>query len=159
MTQLSNLTMVIQDKRYQTDPEWGVPCQKSAGAAGMDLRACIDSPVALGLTPTKIGLGIAVAIPVGYVGLLIPRSSMGSCGLELVNTTGVIDSDYRGELIAQVRNKLADTTELRIRPGDRIVQLVIVPAVTFATITYKENFDENEATARGEGGFGSTGVK
>lgn len=154
MSQLSTLTVVIIDDNYNI---WGKPAYESDGAAGMDLRACIDKPLVLGWEKVKLHLGVAVAIPKGHMGVLVPRSSTGSKGLELVNTMGVIDSDYRGEIIAWVRNKYPEHP-LEIQPGDRIVQLIILPVATFASITYKTSFDPNEDTVRGDGGFGSTGA-
>lgn len=154
MNQLSKLTVVLLDRNHYE--VWGKPAYESDQAAGIDLRACLDEPIDLGWEKVKIHLGVAVAIPQGYMGLLVPRSSTGSKGLELVNTMGVIDSDYRGELIAWVRNKYPDAP-IKIQPGDRIIQLIIVPTVTFATIEYKSNFDPSDSTARGAGGFGSTG--
>ena len=94
--------------------------------------------------------GIKVEIPYGYVGFLLPRSSWGTrYGMRLRNTTGVIDSDYRGEVIICAEFAYTPT----IQEGDRVAQLVIVPAPQFEII---EGF-VNE-TARGEGGFGSTGA-
>ena len=153
MSQLSTLPVVVLDDRYNV---WGMPAYESTGAAGIDLRACVDETLTLGWEKVKLHLGIAVAIPQGYMGLLVPRSSTGSKGLELVNTMGVIDSDYRGELIAWIRNKYPENP-MQIQPGDRVVQLIIVPIATFANIEYKPNFDSSDATARGAGGFGSTG--
>lgn len=155
MSQLSTLPVVVLDDRYNV---WGMPAYESNGAAGIDLRACIDETITLGWEKVKLHLGIAAAIPQGHMGILVPRSSTGSKGLELVNTMGVIDSDYRGEIIAWARNKYPENP-LEIQPGDRIVQLIIIPVTTFASITYKSSFDPNEDTARGGGGFGSTGAK
>ena len=154
MSQLAKLTFVILDERYYT---WGLPTYASLDAAGIDLRACLDETVSLGHAKVKLHLGVAAAIPRGHVGLLVPRSSTGSKGLELINTVGVIDSDYRGEIMAHVRNKYPEQ-ELLIQPGDRIVQLIIVPIATFANIEHKTSFDPSDQTDRGDGAFGSTGA-
>lgn len=99
-----------------------------------------------------IGLGFAAAVPDGYVGLLLPRSSAGAKhGLELNNTCGVIDSDYRGEWKAAMRTKSG--IPFSWNKGDRVLQFMIVPVAT-VTLKLVESLDETE---RGTGGFGSTG--
>lgn len=99
-----------------------------------------------------IGLGFATAIPEGYVGLLLPRSGTGAKhGLELNNTCGVIDSDYRGEWKAAIKTKSG--IPFSWLAGDRILQFMIVP-IAKIELELVENLD---ATSRGEGGFGSTG--
>lgn len=99
-----------------------------------------------------IGLGFAAAVPDGYVGLLLPRSSTGAkFGLELNNTCGVIDSDYRGEWKAALKTKSG--APFSWAQGDRILQFMIVP---IANVTL-ELVDSLDNTARGTGGFGSTG--
>lgn len=98
------------------------------------------------------GLGFAAAVPEGFVGLLLPRSSMGAkYGLELNNTCGVIDSDYRGEWKASLRTKSGIPISWGV--GDRVVQFLIVPIAQLEL----ELVESLEETARGEGGFGSTG--
>jgi len=98
----------------------------------------------------KFFTGLKVQIPQGYVGLLLPRSSYGlKYGMRLHNTCGVIDSDFRGEIIVSAHFE----TPATLNPGDRIAQLVIVPAPQFEIVEGLVN-----ETARGEGGFGSTGV-
>lgn len=130
-------------------------------AAGIDVRASIPRTIVLD-SPyvTKIPLGLGMEIPTGYMGMLVPRSGMGSRGLELINTVGIIDSDYRGEIVAIVRNKLHGTNQpLRIDPGERIAQIVIVPIVPLAHFSMVGHvpFDKLSKTERGDGGFGSTG--
>lgn len=99
-----------------------------------------------------IGLGFAAAVPDGYVGLLLPRSSTGAkFGLELNNTCGVIDSDYRGEWKAALKTK--SDALFSWSQGDRILQFMIVP---IANVTL-ELVDSLDTTARGTSGFGSTG--
>ena len=101
---------------------------------------------------TKIPLGFAAAIPKGYVGLLLPRSGVGAKhGLELNNTCGVIDADYRGEWVAVMRTKSGN--EFCWQAKDRVLQCVLVPVLS-PTLERVEDLD---ATDRGEGGFGSSG--
>lgn len=103
--------------------------------------------------PVKVPLGFAAAIPKGYVGLLLPRSSSGGKhGVELNNTCGVIDADYRGEWMAILRTKSGES--FAWAEGDRVLQCVVVPALS-VTI---EVVDELDDTERGEGGFGSSGT-
>jgi len=126
----------------------------TAGAAAMDLCACVDEAVTLGagqraLIPT----GIAIALPdPGYVALVFARSGLGiKRGVCLSNGVGVIDSDYRGEIGVGLVN-LSDEA-YTVQPGDRIAQLMVVPVVQPA-LSFVEELDETE---RGRGGFGSTG--
>ena len=103
-------------------------------------------------TEVKIPLGFAAAIPKGYVGLLLPRSGVGAKhGLELNNTCGVIDADYRGEWVAVMRTK--DGSVFTWNAGERILQCVVVPVLSVNLQLVKEL----EGTERGEGGFGSSG--
>ena len=103
-------------------------------------------------TEKKFPLGFAAAIPKGYVGLLLPRSGTGAKhGLELNNTCGVIDADYRGEWIAVMRTKSGK--EFSWQQGERVLQCVLVPVLS-PTLEQVEDLD---ATDRGEGGFGSSG--
>ena len=99
-----------------------------------------------------IGLGFAAAVPDGHVALLLPRSSSGAKhGLELNNTCGVIDSDYRGEWKAAMRTKSG--TPFSWQAGDRVLQFLVVP-IANVSLNQVDDLDE---TKRGEGGFGSTG--
>ena len=103
-------------------------------------------------TEKKFPLGFAAAIPKGYVGLLLPRSGTGAkYGLELNNTCGVIDADYRGEWIAVMRTKSGK--EFSWKQGERVLQCVLVPVLS-PTLEQVEDLDD---TDRGEGGFGSSG--
>ena len=130
-----------------------LPYYATAGAAALDLHACIDEPAVLpaggeALIPT----GIAAAIPEGCVGVLAVRSSMGiRHGVAMSNGIGVIDSDYRGPLRVGLHN--FRDTEYVVEPGDRIAQLLILPAPRPVLV----GFAELSETARGAGGFGSTG--
>jgi dUTP pyrophosphatase len=133
--------------------EGSLPSAQHAGDAGLDLRAAIDATVKPGervMVPT----GVAVAIPDGHAGLVLPRSGLATArGLTLSNSPGLIDAGYRGEVICSVVNLDRDEA-VEIRAGDRIAQLVIVaiPAVSPAWA------DDLPQTGRGEGGFGSTGT-
>ncbi len=133
-----------------------LPSYGSAFAAGADLVACPDTPaVEIGIGETiLIPTGLAMEIPVGYVGLIYARSGI-ACkrGLAPANKVGVIDSDYRGEILVALHNHSAKPQ--RIERGERIAQLVITP---YLAVEYAEA-DTLEDTARGEGGFGSTGSK
>lgn len=130
-----------------------LPYYATAGAAALDLHACIDEPVTLpaggeALIPT----GIAAAIPEGHVGILAVRSSMGiRHGVAMSNGIGVIDSDYRGPLRVGLHN--FRNTKYVVEPGDRIAQLLVLPVVCPEV----EVVSELSETARGAGGFGSTG--
>ena len=130
-----------------------LPYYATAGAAALDLHACIDEPAVLpaggeALIPT----GIAAAIPEGCVGVLAVRSSMGiRHGVAMSNGIGVIDSDYRGPLRVGLHN--FRDTEYVVEPGDRIAQLLILPVLRPEI----EVVSELSETARGAGGFGSTG--
>jgi dUTP pyrophosphatase len=135
------------------DPEAELPAAAHPGDAGMDLRSTIDVEVAPGeraLVPT----GVAVAIPEGHAGLVLPRSGLASrLGLTLANAPGLIDAGYRGEVTCAVVN-LDPAEPVRIRRGDRIAQLVVVP-IASVSATWVEELPPSE---RGGGGFGSTGV-
>ncbi len=131
-----------------------VPFYASAGAAGMDLCACIDGPVTI--APREIvslPTGIAIALPSAeYVALVFARSGLGiKHGVALANGVGVIDSDYRGEIRVGLVNQSAQP--YTVQPGDRVAQLVVTPVVR-AELELAEDLDETE---RGAGGFGSTG--
>jgi dUTP pyrophosphatase len=140
------------------DPRIGngipLPEAATAGAAGVDLRACLDAPIdlAAGAT-TLIGTGIAIHLgDPGLAAMILPRSGLGhKHGIVLGNLVGLIDSDYQGELRVSCWNRGSET--FRIEPGDRIAQLVVVPVVP-VSFEVVEAFAESE---RGAGGFGHTG--
>lgn len=142
--------MIVNFKKLEEGaqkPKFGKP-----GDAGADLVATsVDSSTREG--QIVYGTGLAVEIPEGMVGLVFPRSSIRNYDLVLSNGVGVIDSGYRGEIMAtfNLKNPWADIYKV----GDRIAQLVIVPV---PVIQYRE-VDELSETERGEGGHGSTGVK
>lgn len=135
------------------DPRAKLPAYGSADAAGADLRALTGGPVAIAPGETALlHTGLAFAIPKGYVGLVFARSSLGAKrGLAPANKVGVIDADYRGELMVALHNHGA--VPQVVEDGDRVAQLVIVPYLT-ARFTPA---DELDGTERGGGGFGSTG--
>lgn len=130
------------------------PSYATVGAAGIDLPACLDCP--LEVPPgarVKVPTGIAIEIPHSHVvGLVFPRSGLATKhGISLANAVGVIDSDYKGEIIVAVFNQ--GKREYVISPGERVAQLVFMPV--FQAIL--EEAELLEDTARGKGGFGSTG--
>jgi dUTP pyrophosphatase len=130
------------------------PYYASAGAAAMDLHACIDEAVVLKAEErTMIPTGIAIALPdPGYVALVFARSGLGiKKGINLSNGVGVIDSDYRGEVAVGLFNSSKE--DYTIQPGERIAQLAVMPVVQ-AELEQVDTLDETE---RGAGGFGSTG--
>ena len=140
-----------------------IPTYAKDGDAGMDVIATSI----ISDTPTQItyGLGIALEIPKGFVGLVFPRSSIRKTGLQLSNSVGVIDSGYRGELQATFNKVFGgdrfydetknteDTSNNFYKVGDRIAQIIIIP---YPQIEFEE-VNELSDTERGEGGFGSTG--
>lgn len=130
-----------------------LPVYSSEQAAGADLRAWLEAPLTIQPGETAmIPTGLAMALPVGYMGLIYARSGLAAKrGLAPANKVGVIDPDYRGELLVSLHNhgRMAQTIE----PNERIAQLVITPYIT-ADFTLAVTLDE---TARGTGGYGSTG--
>ena len=143
--------MKVPFRRIDTDA--ALPERAHSGDAGLDLRSVADVVVEPG-ERAFVRTGVAVAIPEGHAGLVLPRSGLASKrGLTLANAPGLIDAGYRGEVVCAVVN-LDRREAVRVVRGDRIAQLVVVavPAVT------AEWADELPASARGEAGFGSTGV-
>lgn len=131
-------------------PNFKLPTRGSSMSAGYDIYMP-EAGTANG-TPVLVGLGFATQIPVGYVGLLLPRSSTGAkYGLEVNNTIGVIDSDYQGEWKAMVKTKSG--IPFSWEAGDRIFQAVFVACLR----TLPQLVEELEASERAAGGFGSTG--
>jgi dUTP pyrophosphatase len=131
-----------------------LPHYASAGAAGLDLRACIESP--LGLHPgdsqlVPSGIAIHVADP-GYAAMVLPRSGLGAnSGIVLGNLVGLIDSDYQGPLMVSIWNR--GKAPFTIQPLERIAQLIVVPVMQVEL----EVVEQFASSARGAGGFGSTG--
>ena len=132
-----------------------LPAYATPGSAGLDLRACLEAPLVLEpgqstLVPTGLAMHIGDA---GYAAMILPRSGLGAKhGIVLGNLVGLIDSDYQGPLMVSCWNR--SRTEFVIQPLERIAQMIIVPVVQ-AAFRRVESF---EASARGEGGFGSTGA-
>jgi len=135
------------------DPDAALPEAQHPGDAGLDLRANADVEVLPG-ERAMIATGVAVAIPDGHAGLVLPRSGLASKqGLTLANSPGLIDAGYRGEVVVAAVN-LDRTESVKVARGDRIAQLVIV-AIPQVEPAWAE---ELPASARGGGGFGSTGA-
>ena len=134
--------------------EFPLPAHATAGSAGMDLRACIDAPLILSpgaAVLVQTGISIYIADP-DLAAVLLPRSGLGhKHGIVLGNLVGLIDSDYQGPLMVSVWNRGA--LPFTINPGDRIAQLVFVPVVQVGF----EVVEDFSTTARGAGGFGSSG--
>jgi len=150
---MAQLQVKVLDERIGRD--FDVPQRATAGSAGIDLRAMVEAPVTLApggceLLPT--GLAIHIADP-SLAGMILPRSGLGhKHGIVLGNLVGLIDSDYQGPLMVSCWNR--GTADFTIAPGERIAQFVLVPVVA-AELQVVEDFDDS---ARGAGGFGSTGT-
>jgi dUTP pyrophosphatase len=131
-----------------------MPAYATAGSAGLDLRACLDAPLELAPGQAELvstGLAIHIADP-GLAAMILPRSGLGhKHGVVLGNLVGLIDADYQGPLMVSCWNR--GSAAYTVQPFERIAQLVIVPVVQ-AEFRIVESFD---ASARGSGGFGSTG--
>ena len=131
-----------------------IPAYATPGSAGLDLRACLDAAIVLAPGQTALiptGLAIHIADP-GLAAVILPRSGLGhKHGIVLGNLVGLIDSDYQGQLMVSCWNR--GPTEFTVQPFERIAQLVIVPVVQ-AQFRRVDSFD---TSARGAGGFGSTG--
>ena len=132
-----------------------LPSYATPGSAGLDLRACLDQPLTLApnawqLVPTGIAMWLKDP---AYAALILPRSGLGhKHGIVLGNGTGLIDADYQGPLMISLWNRGREA--FTMQPGDRVAQLVVMPIVR-ATLRVVEEF---EASERGAGGFGHTGV-
>ena len=131
-----------------------LPRYATAGAAGLDLRACLEAPLALKPGDSRLvpsGISIHIGDP-GFAALILPRSGLGAKhGIVLGNLVGLIDSDYQGPVLVSVWNR--GQSPFTIQPLDRIAQLVVVPV---AQVEF-EVVEEFAASARGAGGFGSSG--
>lgn len=137
------------------NPNATIPTYGSEFAAGCDLYACLDESVTIEPhATTLIKTGLALEVPVGYAGLVYARSGLASKRhLAPANKVGVVDSDYRGEVMVALHNH--GTIPQTIEHGERIAQMVIAPFITADFVEVTELSD----TVRGEGGFGSTGTK
>ena len=148
----AKLAVKIIDDRLGS--EWPLPNYATEGSAGMDLRACIETPLTLHPGETQL-LPTGMAIHIGSTNLcamLLPRSGLGhKHGIVLGNLVGLIDSDYQGQLMVSCWNR--GNTDFVIEPGERIAQMVLVPVVQ-AELNIVDDFSDSE---RGEGGFGHSG--
>lgn len=147
---------MTQTVRFQKlDKRAVCPQYGSADAAGADLYAVLDAPLTIAADETAlVHTGLAVEIPVGFVGLICARSGLATKrGLAPANKVGVIDADYRGEIMIALHNHSA--MPQTIEHGERVAQLLLVP---YLTAVYEET-DHLSETDRGRGGFGSTGTK
>ncbi len=147
--------MKILFKKLPHAKDLALPSYETSSAAGMDIRAALEEPMVLkpgerALIPT----GLQMAIPHGYEAQIRPRSGLAiRNGITMLNTPGTIDADYRGEVKVIAIN--LGQEDFEVNHGDRIAQMVIAPVTQFPVVEV-ENLDETE---RGEGGFGSTGIK
>ena len=136
------------------DPELPLPAYAHQGDAGLDLRAREDAVVPPGGGRVLMPTGIAIAIPEGYAGFVLPRSGNAlNHGVTMANAPGLIDAAYRGEIkVILVNHDPAAACAIRV--GDRIAQLVIAPVAHAEVVLYEAELD---VTLRGSGGYGSTG--
>lgn len=136
--------------------EWPLPAYATEASAGMDLRAALEAPLTLASGDTALipsGISIHLADP-HLCAVVLPRSGLGHRhGIVLGNGTGLIDADYQGPLLISVWNRSQES--FTIQPGDRIAQLVVLP-ITRVSLQVVDTFADS---ARGEGGFGHTGVR
>ena len=151
---MHHIDVKILDPRLKDASSNLAPHYATPGAAGLDLRACIDVPMKLHPGETHMvpsGIAIHLADP-GLAAIVLPRSGLGhKHGIVLGNLVGLIDSDYQGEIFISVWNRSKETFTLN--PMDRLAQLVVVPVVQVGFNVV----DEFSASDRGAGGFGSTG--
>lgn len=147
----SNMTEKVNIKKLSQNAV--IPTYGSEFSAGADLYACLDEEVEIRPGETfLVKTGIAMEIPKGYAGLIYARSGLATKrGLAPANKVGVVDADYRGEIMVALHNHSNQVQS--IAPGERVAQMVIAP---FLTAQFME-VEELEDTKRGEGGFGSTG--
>jgi dUTP pyrophosphatase len=154
LTDATRRTLQVRILDTRIGNEFPLPAYATAGSAGLDLRACIASPLLLEPGRAEListGLSIHVADP-GLAAVILPRSGLGhKHGVVLGNLVGLIDSDYQGPLMVSCWNRGA--TAYTVQPGERIAQLVIVPVVQVEL----EIVPEFAASDRGSGGFGHTG--
>ncbi len=149
---MQKIQLKILDQRLGN--EFPLPHYATDGSAGMDMRACLDAPLAMAAGDTQLiptGLAIHVA-DAGLAAVLLPRSGLGhKHGIVLGNLVGLIDSDYQGQVFVSCWNRGTET--FTIQPGERIAQMVIVPVV-HADFEIVEDFIVSD---RGAGGFGHSG--
>ena len=152
--QTQAIEVKLLDPRF--GDEWPLPAYATEASAGLDLRAALEAPLVLGPGETALlpsGIAIHLADP-HLCAVVLPRSGLGHRhGIVLGNGTGLIDADYQGPLLISVWNRSQES--FTIQPGDRIAQLVVLP-VTRVSLQVVDTFADS---ARGEGGFGHTGVR
>lgn len=146
-----SIELKVLDQRVH---EWGLPKYATSGAAAVDLVACVDQMVRLYPGSTKListGIAVHIADP-GIAALILPRSGLGTQGLVLANTVGLIDADYQGPITVAAWNRGNDPID--ITPGHRFAQMVFLPVIRpkFEVVS-----EFTIGTLRGSGGFGSTG--
>lgn len=150
-----NIQVKILNPKIGQDPNFPLPTQATLGSAGIDLRACIDTPLVIKASQTHLvgtGLSIYISNP-NYAGLILPRSGLGhKHGIVLGNLVGLIDSDYQGELMVSVWNR--SQSDFTLNPAERMAQYVVVPIVR-PVFEIVSEFDQT--SVRGVGGFGHTG--
>ena len=147
---------MVQIAVRQLDAELPLPVKAHSGDAGVDLHSREDVLISAAGGRVLVPTGIAVAIPVGYVGLVVPRSGLAiKHGVTLVNTPGIIDSGYRGELKVVMINT-DPATDYQVARGDRIAQLVIQRVENVTWLVVDKLVDELDSNDRG-GGFGHSG--
>ncbi|HET6782268.1 MAG TPA: dUTP diphosphatase [Pseudoxanthomonas sp.] len=151
---LQTIEVKLLDPRF--GDEWPLPAYATEASAGMDLRAALEAPLTLAPGDTALipsGISIHLADP-HLCAVVLPRSGLGHRhGIVLGNGTGLIDADYQGPLLISVWNRSQES--FTIQPGDRIAQLVVLP-ITRVSLQVVDTFADS---ARGEGGFGHTGVR
>lgn len=148
--------MTLVSIPYTLAPGATPPTRATPGAAGLDLHACLAAGMIIIVSPgqrARVATGVSLALPAGYEGQVRPRSGLAlKRGLTVLNSPGTIDADYRGEIAVLLVNHGGE--DAVIRDGDRIAQLVIAPVADAALV----EADALPPTARGGGGFGSTGT-
>jgi dUTP pyrophosphatase len=144
----------VRVRRVADRPGARLPVRGTAGAAGYDVAAAIGEPVVLAPGERRaVPTGLALEIPPGFEAQVRPRSGRAAReGLTVLNAPGTIDSDYRGEVQVLLVN--LGSSPVTIEPGDRLAQLVVAPVLA---VSWEESADALEPTARGGGGFGSSG--
>ncbi|MDR2019388.1 MAG: dUTP diphosphatase [Treponema sp.] len=144
----------VEVRIVKKNPRARIPRYESAGAAGADIRACLEEPVLIApMQRVRLSTGLVLEIPRGYEAQVRPRSGLADrAGLAVLNSPGTIDSDYRGELEIILIN--LGSRPFTVNDGDRIAQMVIAPVMQ-AVMTEGASVSE---TDRGSGGFGSTGI-
>lgn len=152
---MNSVQVKIVNPKIGQDPKFPLPTRATDGSAGIDLRACIDTPITIRSGTTHLigtGLSIYISDP-NYAGLILPRSGLGhKHGIVLGNLVGLIDADYQGELMVSIWNR--SDADFVLEPGERMAQYVVVPV---ARPSFEIVDEFTDVSARGAGGFGSSG--